>query len=415
MTINSQYGIGFSEKQVIIKFDNVLDPNQKIALDANKPFSAGIPETFDHHISEQIEWSFNARDLSIQEVEEKKTEADTVAIAPVMPMQLIAPLEIHTSDDVLTTSSIAWGVEAVGATTSAYTGKGVTVAILDTGIDLTHPAFTGINYKVKNFTSDGNGVDDVTDTNGHGTHCAGTIFGRNGIYGRIGVAPGVQKVLVAKVIGTNRGDSEQVVNAIQWAAEHGADIISMSLGIDYPGKVKQLERNLPTELAVSRTLEGYRANVILFDRLAALMRSKKVLIVAAAGNESRKDLNREYEVGVSPPAVAEGIVSVAALKQTPGEHIYDIADFSNVGSNIAGPGVGILSASAGGGVKKLSGTSMAAPHVAGVAALWIEKLNTTGGYSYSALAATLIGNADINVFVPGFDLLDVGTGLVKAP
>lgn len=410
------FGPGFSEKQVIIKTSKVLGLNQKIAIDINKPFDMNSIQTFDTHVRETIDWSSDTSELSIHEVEDSKTDDNVVAIAPVMPVQLISPFEVDTGIEALTAESIAWGVETVGATTSPYTGAGVTIAILDTGIDLSHSAFKGITFKVKNFTNDDDGdPQNVTDYHGHGTHCAGTIVGRDGDYGRIGVATGVTKVLIAKVLGSNGGDSEQVVNAIQWAAEEGADIISMSLGIDYPGKVKQLQEVLPIEIAVSRALEGYRANVILFDRLASLMRSRKVLIVAAAGNESRKDVKPEYEVGVSPPAVAEGIVSVGALMQTNEGQLLDIATFSNVGSNIAAPGVGILSAKSGGGVKKLSGTSMAAPHVAGVAALWVEKLKIAGGYSYVSLIAKLVGNADGNVFISTVDLLDIGTGLVKAP
>ena len=76
--------------------------------------------------------------------------------------------------------------------------------------------------------------------------------------------------LIGKVLGAQGGgSSEQIVSAIQWAVENGANVISMSLGMDFPGFVAQLEQaGLPTELATSRALEGYRANVQLFERLA---------------------------------------------------------------------------------------------------------------------------------------------------
>lgn len=402
----------FNERQLIIRTESPLATSD-LTLDSIQTFDTGIiaPDLFGR--MKDARWTVDASELSVTDVEETKANENVLAIAPVMPMHLITPLEGSISDGEISNESVSWGVEAVGAVTSPYSGEGVTIAVLDTGININHPAFKGIELICRDFTS-ANGGSTVTDTNGHGTHCAGIIFGQDGAYGRIGVARGVKKALIAKVIGDNGGDSEQVVNAIQWAAEQGADIISMSLGINYPGKVEQLTKTLPLQLAVSRALEGYRNNVILFERVATLMRARKILIVAAAGNESQKDKNPEYEVGVSPPAVADGIVSVAALGRSGGNK-FDIAPFSNVGSNIAAPGVEIISADAQGGVKKLSGTSMAAPYVAGVAALWIEALRKKGGYNYENLKGKLVGLSDSTVFVSGFDLLDIGSGLAKAP
>jgi subtilisin family serine protease len=299
----------------------------------------------------------------------------------------------------------------VGAGGSLLTGAGIVVAVLDTGIDATHPAFDGVEIIQEDFTGEGNG-----DTDGHGTHCAGTIFGRpvNGL--RIGVAPGIRKALIGKVIGRQSGSSEGIVSAMHWAMQNGANVISMSLGIDFPGFVKQLEAaGLPTEAAASRALEGYRANVQLFEQMAGMIRTlepfrQATVIIAAAGNESKRP---QYEIAVSPPAVSNGFISVAAIGRGP--QGFTVAPFSNTLAGVAGPGVQIVSARAGGGLHTSSGTSMATPHVAGVAALWAQKLKESSQLTSSQLTATLVASATRAGFEAGFDPFDVGAGLVRAP
>ncbi|MEA2559592.1 MAG: hypothetical protein QOH06_1096 [Acidobacteriota bacterium] len=340
-------------------------------------------------------------------------KSDIMAVAPVMPMKLIAPVggEIV---QIPAAHGVTWGVQAVSADRSPFTGQDVVVAVLDTGIDGSHPTFVGVDLITKNFTED---VPD--DTDGHGTHCAATIFGRDVAGTRIGVAPGVQKALIGKVLGEGGGGSDQIVKAIQWAVNGGANVISMSLGIDFPGYVKELEgKGVPTELATSMALEGYRANLLLFERLASFLAAQSAflqttLLVAAAGNESRRDSKADFEIAVSPPAVADGIVSVAALGKTSKGLI--VAPFSNVGARVSGPGVSITSAKLGGGLTTMSGTSMAAPHVAGVAALWAQKLSATGQLNGRSLADHLLGTATIAGMKPGFDPGDIGSGLVQAP
>jgi subtilisin family serine protease len=305
-------------------------------------------------------------------------------------------------------------VKAIGADTSPFTGQGVVVASLDTGIDKSHPAFTGVQIVEKDFTGEGNG-----DEDGHGTHCAGTIFGREVGGARIGIAPGVKKALIGKVLGRDGGSSTNIVKAIQWAVDEGAQIISMSLGIDFPGLVKKLEeRGFPTELATSRALEGYRANLQLFNSLTSFVRAagsltSATMFVAAAGNESRRNIDPAFEIAVSPPAVAEGIISVAALGE--GEHGFVVAPFSNTGALVSGPGVGIISAKTGGGLTAMSGTSMAGPHVAGAAALWGEKIRQTKTLNSILWTAKLIGSAETEKLEPGFDTFNVGAGMVRAP
>jgi subtilisin family serine protease len=191
------------------------------------------------------------------------------AIAPVMPMRLIGPVKTG-APSAGTEGQPSWGLSAVGALTAGFDGDGIVVAVLDTGIDPNHPAFQGVQLERKNFTDGG-----ADDEHGHGTHCAGTIFGRAVDGTRIGVAPGVNKALIGKVIGGNGGGSDQIAQALQWAVNGGAHVISMSLGIDFPGYVKELiEEGLPAELATSLALEGYRANVLVFERLAAFVAAR---------------------------------------------------------------------------------------------------------------------------------------------
>jgi subtilisin family serine protease len=337
-----------------------------------------------------------------------------VAVAPVLPLKLISPVNVTLKGQPVVDGK-AWGVRAVAADTSPFSGDGVVVAVLDTGIDSSHSAFSGVDIVENDFTGEGNG-----DRQGHGTHCAGTIFGRDIDGTRIGIARGVKKALIGKVIGQQGGSSDSIVQAIQWAIENGANVVSMSLGMDFPGYQKQLQDSgFPPEMATSRALEGYRANVQLFERLASLVRaqgnfSQGAVIVAAAGNESQRDVSPDFEIAVSPPAVAEGIISVAAL-DTNGQGL-SVAPFSNTGANVSAPGVGVLSAKVGGGSVALSGTSMATPHVAGVAALWAHKLRTANQpVSAIRLTALLLGQATTQGLVAGFDPFDVGAGLVLAP
>jgi len=354
-------------------------------------------------------------DLQIEAAEMTRREAGglrrdpaVLSFAPVMPMKLHEPLEAEAGPEVQAT----WGVGAVGADTSPFDGRDVRVAVLDTGIDSSHPAFQGLELVEKDFTGEGNG-----DKNGHGTHCAGTIFGRaiGGL--RIGVAPGVKSPLIGKVLdGNGRGSTEEIVRAIQWALDEGANLVSMSLGMDFPGLIEALRASYPPEAATSLGLEAYRATVNLFSRLAAFARSRgelfqATLIIAASGNESDRP---KYQVAVAPPAAADDIQAVGALGE--GANGLVVARFSNTKPDVSAPGVAIQSARAGGGLKTLSGTSMATPHVVGVAALWADKLlRSQGGFGRDALAAKLIASGTHEPLAPGFDPEDVGTGIVRAP
>ena len=364
---------------------------------------------------------FASAEFEISEVSLNKAEKDdlrrdphTKAIAPPMPLKLIEAIPSDAPNSVDTASSShTWGVEAVGALQSSFDGGGIKVAVLDTGIDLSHSAFSGVHIERKNFTTES---DD--DTHGHGTHCAGTIFGQDVDGTRIGVARNISGALVAKVLGQGGGSSATLANAINWAVENGANVVSMSLGIDFPGFVDALvnQNGLDINPATSIALEGYRANINLFSALTQMVEARNAfangtIIVAASGNESNRP---SYEVAVAPPAAGNGIISVGALAQ--GANGLTVANFSNTQCNVSAPGVAVSSAALDGGLVSWNGTSMATPHVAGVAAMWAQQeLEITGQISSQNIAAKILGRATRQGLVADAQLDDVGNGIVQAP
>ena len=344
------------------------------------------------------------------EMADLHNDARTVSITPAMPMCLIEPLALDSEVD--TSGKVAWGVGAVEADRSRFTGEGVSVAVLDTGIMSTHPAFKGVPLLVQNFTTDAS----ADDGNGHGTHVAGTIAGRevNGM--RIGVAGDLERLIIGKVLSDEgSGSTTAIVQGIQWASLQGAQIISMSLGIDFTAFVENLHTAHDVELkaAVSMGLQAYSANVDMFEKLgdsfnALSFIGQGALLVAAAGNESRRP---DYTIATSPPAVADSILSVAAVDRG-----FVAAPFSNTHADISAPGVQINSAGLDGGLSALSGTSMAAPHVAGVAALWSQKLlESESQLNIDRLKSTLFANLSPAADQSFPDLENTGRGVVRAP
>lgn len=385
-----------------IDYTLVTSPHEK--TDPNELIKAFGPQGQDQFSVVQIR-------PTIREVADLRNDAKTIALTPTMPMTLIEPKAGDEKTQIQDSGS-SWGIEAIEAHSSRFDGQGAVVAVLDTGIVEHHPAFSSVQVISENFTDDASSV----DGNGHGTHCAGTIAGNQVNNRRIGVAPGVQKLLCGKVLtDAGQGSTTAIVKGVQWASMQGAHVISMSLGIDFPAYVDSLHKVQGVELkaAVSLALQAYSSNVEMFaklgDSLSALSYiGQGSLLIAASGNESRRPA---YTIGTSPPAVASSIVSVAAVNRQ-----LAVADFSNTNADISAPGVNIESAGIDGSISVLSGTSMAAPHVAGVAALWTQRfLETDQPPSVEQLKSAIYSNVRVPEHPDSSDFLNLGRGIVLAP
>lgn len=269
---------------------------------------------------------------------------------------------------------LPWGVDRIDAELQTATGTGVAVCVVDTGIDQDHPDLAANILGGKNFVPKGRVLDASKwdDDNGHGTHVAGTIAAVDNNIGVVGVAPQTS-LLGAKVL-DRRGEGylSDVIAGMDYCVSAGADIISMSLGT-----------NVDVQAMHNAADNAYNAGVLL---------------VAAAGNE--------YASPVIYPAAYDSVIAVSATDLN-----NNLASFSNVGAEVelAAPGVGILSAYKDGGYATLSGTSMATPHVSGVAALALE-LNPL--MSHAEIRILLQNTAD-DLGIPGRDNL-FGFGLVDA-
>ena len=263
------------------------------------------------------------------------------------------------------------GVRRIGASSDAVTqtlvnnGSGIGVAVIDTGIDLAHSDLS----PVESGTSCLRGRRSPNDDNGHGSHVAGTIAARDNGVGVVGVAPEAKLYPVKVLDSRGSGTWSQVICGVDWVTANAASIkvANMSLG----GSGTVTPSNADCSNANNDALH------------TAICRSVKkgVTYVAAAGNSAADSSG-------FVPAGYDEVITVSALSDSDGkaggsggaptcrsgEQDDWFASFSNFGApvDIAGPGVCIYSTYNSGGYATLSGTSMAAPHVAGAAALYVK-------------------------------------------
>lgn len=287
-------------------------------------------------------------DMGDEEAEQLTRDMPDVMVLRDRPIELIRPTQTVTEAKARVTVGDLWHLKDIGlraARKKGYggNGDGVTVAVLDTGIDPTHPELNGkvagaYTFDVANWEAREEASSE--DTDGHGTHVAGLICGS-----RVGVAPGAE-VLNGLMLPKGRGNLSDFILALEWAAtQPEVQIVNMSAGI--PGYLPEMQ-------------------VAVADLLAT-----GVLPAFATGNEGR---NRTRSPGNYREALSIG-ASTDKKK---------IASFSSGGTLVAdnhqyhvpdlvAPGQGVYSSVVGGGYEAWDGTSMATPIVSGVAALVLEK------------------------------------------
>ena len=287
---------------------------------------------------------------------------------------------------VTATADATWGIKALKADQSPYTGRRIKVAVLDTGFDLAHPDFTGRSVTSESFVPD----EKVQDGQGHGTHCVGTSTGpaAGDEHPRYGVALEAD-IFAGKVLNNSGSGAESwIIAGIEWAIENGCEVISMSLG---------------------RATQVGEPPDPLYESVGMAALENNSLIIAAAGNESARRFGFIAPVGA--PANSPSIMAVAAV-----DNNMKVADFSCGGINdnggevnICAPGVDVFSSfPMPKRYARLSGTSMATPLVAGVAALLAQSdPNLRGQALWDALRRAAL---DI-----GLPIRDGGAGLAQAP
>jgi len=232
---------------------------------------------------------------------------------------------------------LPWGVDRIDAewAWSTTRGAGIKVAVIDTGIDQDHPDLVGNIAGGVNFVRKGRVVDPNAwdDDNGHGTHVAGIIAAADNTIGVVGVAPSAFLYGVKVLNKAGSGYTSDIIAGIEWAVANGVDIANMSLGSN--SDTQSLHDACDTAAGAG------------------------LLLVAAAGNDGK---------AVDYPGAYSSVIAVAATDANDA-----VASWSSPGPQvyIAAPGVSIKSTWKGGGYATISGTSMAAPHVAGTLALML--------------------------------------------
>ncbi|HVK26001.1 MAG TPA: S8 family serine peptidase [Actinokineospora sp.] len=291
-----------------------------------------------------------------------------------------APDPVPAADESLFT----WGLQAVGAQLSTATGEGIRLCVLDTGFDVDHPDFAGRAVTTNSFVQG----ETVQDGHGHGTHCIGTSCGPREPSTGPGYGVAYKAEIYAGKVLSNRGSGSDggILSGIAWAITNGCPVVSMSLG------------------AATRPGDAYSQT---YETVAKRAMAQGTMIIAAAGNESRRQNGQINPVG--HPANCPSIMAVGAVDVNMAVAWFSCGTVDRVGSvDIVGPGVDVYSSwPTPLGHNRISGTSMATPHVAGVAALTAQATGARSWELWARLSQTARRLPLLST--------DVASGLVQAP
>ena len=283
------------------------------------------------------------------EIAELADHDDVVAIDVNREFHLPRILQTPLEDTPDLVDGSTWGVAKIGAldTWSGFgRGDDVLVGVLDTGVDDTHPALAGKVVAFEEFDGLGSPLGTAThDSHIHGTHVCGTIAGRTYRGTNIGVAPNA-RLAVALVLPSGSGTFAQIVSGMQWTLDQGVHVMNMSLG----GSGYSTLWNLPVLIA---TLSG-------------------TLVVASIGNSGHGTSggpgNDPLALGIGATDTHDVVAGFSGGQSlTVGHDVFGRINYMK--PDISAPGVSVVSSVPGPDMVALSGTSMAAPHVSGAAAL----------------------------------------------
>ncbi len=313
--------------------------------------------------------------------------AEHGAIAGVEPERMVyalGPAAPAAERESVDETTFTWGLQAIGALDSTATGAGVRLAVLDTGVDVDHPDLAGRNLVTSSFIQG----ESVQDGHGHGTHCIGTACGPRTPDTGPGYGVAYESDIYAGKVLSNEGSGSDggILAGISWAIANGCRIVSMSLGAD---------------------IEPGTPHSRVYERIARRAMGRGTLIIAAAGNAS----NRPDEVApVGHPANCPSIMAVGAIDVARQTAAFSSGSVDPGGQvDVAGPGVDVYSSwPMPTRYNTISGTSMACPHAAGVAALISHRYPYADPWELWARLGMTARRLD----VPS---ADVGAGLVQAP